>query len=403
MSLLGFLGFKPREKLNPAQVEIVHTEGTHISSDAPNDYNVAYKKLESINRGVNMIVNACSSLDFDIKQKTHEGTFPGLRTKQLHLLLNHRPNPYQSIQAFRDALFTDFLLEGNAFIYYDGAFLYHLPAIYVEIITDEKTFISHYMHNSTIRFEPNEVAHFKDISGTSIYRGSSRLRAADRNIKILYKMQEFQENFFENGAMFGVALYTDNTLSQIAKDRTIQNWIKTYNTKLGGKRPVILDGGMKPVPLSGNTSNTFKDLDFDVSIKTNNIRVLETLGVPPVLLDGGNQANISPNLRLFYLETVIPIVRKFISAMEALTGYDIEAITSTVSALQPELRDLGQYYATLVNGGVITPNEARIELRYEKDGDPESDKLRIPANIAGSAVNPSIGGAPKKPVPKSEG
>ena len=55
-----------------------------------------------------MIVRACSSLDYDIKDKIHSGTYPGLRQKQLAVLLNNRPNPYQSIQAFRDALFTDF-------------------------------------------------------------------------------------------------------------------------------------------------------------------------------------------------------------------------------------------------------------------------------------------------------
>ena len=84
--------------------------------------------------------------------------------------------------------------------------------------------------------------------------------------------------------------------------------------------------------------------------------------------------------------------------MEMLTGYDIEAVTANVSALQPELKELAAYHVGLVNGGILKPNESRVELRYDKDTDPESDKLRIPANIAGSAVQPNIGGAPKKPV-----
>lgn len=386
-----------RTKLNPAQEVIHHYEGTVIHSDAPYNYMVAYKKLEAVNRGVNMIVSACASLDYDVKEKTHDGNYVGIRSKNLYNLLNHRPNPYQSVQAFRTAIFSDFVLEGNAFIYYDGVFIYHLPAINVEIFPDPKTFVNKYKYNNQTEFLPNEIAHFKDLSGESIYRGSSRLRAAERNIKILYKMQDFQENFFDNGAIFGLALTTDNTLSQIAKDKTIMNWLKNYSTKQGGRKPVILDSGLKPIQLGGNNA-TFKDLDFDVSIRTHNVKILETLGVPPVLLDGGNQANISPNLRLFYLETVLPIVRKYVSAMELLSGYDLDAVTSNVSSLQPELKDIASYHATLVNGGILTPNEARIELRYEKDKDPESDKLRVPANIAGSAANPSVGGAPKKPA-----
>ncbi|NBT06312.1 MAG: phage portal protein, partial [Betaproteobacteria bacterium] len=72
----------------------------------------------------------------------------------------------------------------------------------------------------------------------------------------------------------------------------------------------------------------------------------------------------------------------------------MEAITSNVSALQPDLDQIAKYHSTLVNGGIITPNEARKELRY--DPKPDSDTLRIPANIAGSAADPSQGGRPKQ-------
>jgi hypothetical protein len=108
---------------------------------------------------------------------------------------------------------------------------------------------------------------------------------------------------------------------------------------------------------------------------------------------GGNNANIAPNLRLFYLETVMPIVKSWVSAVERYFGYDVEAITQTVSALQPDIKDIASYHATLVNGGIITPNEARQELRYDKLAG--ADEIRIPANIAGSAANPSQGGRPE--------
>ena len=90
----------------------------------------------------------------------------------------------------------------------------------------------------------------------------------------------------------------------------------------------------------------------------------------------------------------MPIVRSWVSAVERYYGYDVEAITSTVSALQPELKDIAAYHATLVNGGIITPNEAREELRYPKLAG--ADEIRIPANIAGSAANPSQGGRPQQ-------
>ena len=384
-----------REKLNPAQERISQSEGTTISTDTRVAYRHAFDKLEMVNRGVSMIVSACSSLDYDVKDKLDEGTVPGMRQKTLVKLLNSRPNPYQNTQDFRKNLFTDFLLEGNAFIYFDGAFLYHLPAAQVEILTDEKTFIKGYRYNGTVDFKESEVFSFKDLSSSSIYRGSSRLESASKSVSTLYSMHQFQEGFFDNGAVFGMILTTENTLSQVAKEKTVNYWTQKYNPKLGGKRPVILDSGLKPFNI---TETNFKDMDFDQSIKTHNEKILQALGVPPILLSGGNNANISPNLRLFYLETVLPIVRSFVSSVERYFGYDVETITTTVSALQPELKDIASYHSTLVNSGIITANEARVELRF--DPKPGHDDLRIPANIAGSAVNPSQGGKPPQPKEK---
>lgn len=379
-----------RWKLNPAQERIAQDAGTRITTDALFTYRQAFERVEAVNRGISMVVNACASLDYDIKDKIHEGVVAGTRQKTLNTLLNYRPNPYQSALEFRKNIFTDFLLEGNVFIYYDGAFLYHLPADKVEILTDEKTFIKGYLYNGLVEFRESEVFSFKDISSDSIYRGSSRLQSAQRSIKTLYNMEQFQDSFFENGAVFGMVLTTDNTLSQIAKERTVQYWTQKYSPKTGGKRPVILDSGLKPHKI---TDTSFREMDFDLSIKTHQEKILQAIGVPPILLQGGNNANIAPNLRLFYLETVLPVVRSYNSSLERFFGYDVEPITQSVSALQPDVKDIASYHATLVNGGIITPNEARQELRYEPIQG--ADDIRIPANIAGSAANPQQGGRPE--------
>ena len=86
------------------------------------------------------------------------------------------------------------------------------------------------------------------------------------------------------------------------------------------------------------------------------------------------------------------------AGFERFFGYDLEVEASKVSALQPDLKDEAMYNSTLVNGGVISPNEARETLRYEpKEG---HDDLRVPANIAGSAAGEPGGGAPKKDADK---
>ena len=169
----------------------------------------------------------------------------------------------------------------------------------------------------------------------------------------------------------------------------IQSWSARYKPDAGGRRPLILDGGIE---LDKVSNVNFKELDFQSAISENEKIILKALGVPPIMLDSGNNANLRPNMRMYYLETILPIVRKMNFAMERYFGFALSEDITDIPALQPELRDQSQYYSALVNTGIISPNEARDALGFE--GIDGYDDLRVPANIAGSAVNPDEGGRP---------
>jgi len=377
------------QKLNPAQPQIAAQQGSQGPLSPSLPYEKAYERLEVVNRGVNMIVDAASQINIDVGDKE---AFPGVATirhKKLVTLLNRNPNPYQSADAFKRNIFLDMIMDGNAFMYYDGASLYHLPAANVTITPDKKTFIKGYDYNGT-KYKPDEIIHIQDNSADSIYRGKSRLSSAKRSINLLYDMKDFQMNFFKNGAVPGLVLKTPNTLSAKVKDRLINSWAQKYNPKSGGRRPLVLDGGIE---IDSISNVDFKKLDFEDSVTNLENTILKVIGIPPILMDGGNNANIRPNQKLMYQETVLPLVRKLISSLERYFGYDLAAALEDLSPLQAELDEKARYYSTLVNGGVLTPNEARVALRLEKiEG---HDDIRIPANIAGSASNPSEGGRPQ--------
>ena len=77
------------------------------------------------------------------------------------------------------------------------------------------------------------------------------------------------------------------------------------------------------------------------------------------MLDSGNNANIRPNMRMYYLETVLPIVRKLNFAYSRFFGFAINEDVTNIPAFQPELRDQSKYYSALVKGGITQPNDAR--------------------------------------------
>lgn len=392
------------EKLNPAQSQIVDKEGPmHGTTARTQYYKRAYDEFDVVRRGVDMIVNGVASFDFMIGEQLQNviPTVSGTRKKKLDSLINYQPNPYQTVNVFRRLCVMDFLLDGNVFIYFDGAYIYHIPASNVVINADRKTLVEGYDFNGEKnKFKADEIIHIQDNAANTIYRGEPRLKAAETNLDILRKMLTFQANFFENGAVPGLVLTSPNVLGDKIKERLLNTWSVRYNPKSGGRRPMILDGGLEAKKLS---DATFSELDFETSITNKEEAILTALGIPPILMAGGNNANIAPNLKLFYLETVLPIAAAFSSGFERYFGYDLEPETGKISALQPQMSEAGTFFTTLVNGGVITPNEARVELRWDPiTDDPEMSKIRVPANIAGSAVDPSQGGRPSNPAKPKE-
>ena len=395
-----FLGIEREEKDNPSQYLISRDEGITINTrEVVTNYRNAYEQLEVVNRAVNMIVDDVAEIPFDVGEKIL-GMSPimkDLRRTRVELLLNKEPNPFQDINAFKRNLIIDLLIDGNIFIYFDGRHLYHLPAQHMTIYTDEDTYVEKYQYDSSIDYKPSEIIHIKENSFNSIYRGVPRLKPAFRTMQLLGSMRRFQDNFFKNGAVPGLVLKSPNTLSEKIKERMLQAWVARYNPQSGGRRPLFLDGGLEVENL---TEINFKNLDFQEGIAANEKIILKALGIPPILLDGGNNANIRPNHRLYYLETILPIMNKIAYAFERYFGFKLDENVSGVPALQPELRDQASYYATLVNTGIMSPNEAREALRLESiDG---FDTPRIPANIAGSSANPEEGGRPTEAPPSEE-
>lgn len=384
---------KQLEKLNPAQEYISGGGKISVSSDVPVfAYQQYYEQLEVLNRAVNMVVDDVAAINLAVGDSTDTSN-TAIKKKTLIKLLNVKPNPYQDVNSFRRALVLDLILDGNIFIYYDGAFMYHLPAARTTINTDAKTYISSYTFDGGgITYYPEEIIHIKDNSFRSIFRGTSRLEPALRTMKIILEMRNFQDNFFKHGAVPGLVITTPDTLNQRLKDRLTAEWSSKYKPGTGGKRPVILDGGMKIDPI---TDVNFTDLDFQNGILEAEKSILKALGIPPILFDSGNNANIRPNHRLYYLETIIPIMHKMTSAFERFFGFTVYEDITYIEALRPELSDQASYLQSLVVAGIISRNEARLELGKPPMG-PEHDQLVVPANVAGSAVNPSVGGAPSK-------
>ena len=74
-----------------------------------------------------------------------------------------------------------------------------------------------------------------------------------------------------NGSQF-LQLKSPNTLSDKIKDRMLLAWQQRYRPDTGGRRPLILDGGIE---IDSYSPTNFKDLDFQNAIESNEKIILK--------------------------------------------------------------------------------------------------------------------------------
>ena len=192
------------EKLNPAQHIIAEDEGRSKPTTQTKIRTItnAYDLVEIVNRCVNLIVDNASLVNYDVGDSLNfTGLAPRIKPETVNKLLNHRPNPYMDKNTFRRLLLMDFLIDGNAFIYFDGTALYHIPAARMEIVPDDKGLVSEYIYGNEVSFKPREIIHVRDNSLKSVLRGDSRINSALETILSREAMLKFQESFFKNGTV----------------------------------------------------------------------------------------------------------------------------------------------------------------------------------------------------------
>ena len=365
----------------------------------------AYGIFEAVNRGVNLITDSLASIPIDVGPK-RKGYIPihdsrSLQATTFFNLLNIAPNPDQDRVEFFSLIVTDFLLTGTILMYFDGRHLYRLPPTEVEIVAGSTQLIEKYVYKPNgrvIEYLPEEIIRIKENAANNAYVGTSRLSSALQSMGIMDQMNTYQTNYFKNGTVLGVVIVSKNVLGDKTKERIKNNLQRNYSPANGAKSPIILDGDMD---IKNLNQQTYKELDFDAAYKDREYKVLEALGVPPILIDSGNNANIQPNLKMFYMITVMPIMNKILAAFERYFGYDLKAAVGEVPALLPDLRERGAYLTSLVNAGILSRNEAREEIRYAKSTDEIADKLILPANVAGSNQDPNTGGRPPNAKPSA--
>lgn len=216
------------------------------------------------------------------------------------------------------------------------------------------------------RIEPINMIHLrrKTVDGVT---GISLITYASRILGIGSATDNAAKEFFKNGMNLSGILTVQGTLNDAQRTQIRESWNTAYAA--GGSGLAILPGNMvyQPVQLSSQDSQLLQSRVFNVQ------EIARFLGVSPTLLGDLSQSSyntLEQTQQQFLLHTLLPYIvmveeeftQKLLKPSERAElkiNLDEKALLRTDKSTQ------ASYYGTLLDKGVLSPNEVRKELGYQ--------------------------------------
>ncbi|HNV61399.1 MAG TPA: phage portal protein [Candidatus Cloacimonas acidaminovorans] len=285
-----------------------------------------YATVSSVYKPVKAICdNASQSVPAFYDKKTGKELTSGDSVSELKALFEN-PNDRQS--------FSDFIQEWVGFYcLYGEGFIHKIQSIgnvtgRISIPLGLEVFNPEYMKeqvdNLTKRiafwryidsqFSVDEIIHTKDFNPYNFYRGQKPLSAILDEIAIDEKSLEYNLNFFLNDATPNAILSSEKNLTEEQKKRLIDWWDSKHRGAGNSFRPGLLEGGLKFTTIS----QTHKDMDFIEQKRFTREEILGIWKAPKALFnitDDLNYATFTGQMKMFWIYTIIPILRKFEDAI----------------------------------------------------------------------------------------
>jgi len=296
----------------------------------------------------------------------------------LEVLQNPNPDAEESDFDLMEALFSDWELSGEWFLYSqrrDDGFperIYRLRPDLMKVVPSKMRRVAGYklcVNGETVDFEREEVTQSKTFNPLDDLHGMSSLRAARLAVTIDTQTQLSNLALVQDRSIPPGFLTVQGKLTDPKKKQLQEQWGKEHR---GSKvhRMGLLEGGMT-FQAAGLSP---QDMEFILQRKMSREEIMACFHVPPALvgvMEYSNYANMDAQMQSFWHNTMIPKVRKM---QRALTRglcwpYDrklvLEFDLTKVWALIQNALEMAKVDAELTRNGIYTINERRAERGLE--------------------------------------
>jgi HK97 family phage portal protein len=354
------------------------------------DWSVDTRASSAVMACVNWLCRTFPEAPLQVVQTNRDGDREVLTDHPLPALLE-MPNPFYSGVLLWDATLSDWLIDGNAYWIKvrnrQGALLqlWWTPSSMIEPRwnkDDATEFIGWYEYQSDpsrdkkIRLEPSDVVHFRyGIDPSNMRKGKSPLASLIREIFTDEEAARYSAALLKNTGVPGIILSPDSDgLSSAMMPGDAEKIKEQFRKKTTGDHrgePIVMSTGIKVDTLSFSPDvMNLKDMR-----RIPEERVTAVLGIPAIVvglgagLDRSTFANYAEAREAAYESFIIPHQRRFGADLQTqllpdygAQGQRIEWDTSNVRVLQEDENKKALRWSALLQGGVVTRDEARTAL-----------------------------------------
>lgn len=351
--------------------------GDYLSYNCATNYTTEKSMLLStVYRCVEVISDSVAQLPLEPYKIDSQGYKIKFTSHPTYKLLNKEPNPRMTRFDFIKVLIVSTLLKGNGYAYIerdnkgDAVGLHFIPAELVTIIRPKslKESVS-YSIAGLGTVESCNMIHIKNFSYDGI-EGVSTLRHARNTLGLSTDAEAHAAGFFKGGANLAGILKTTTNLNSQQKNELKRSWQMAFSPATGTPNGVaVLEGNLSFEPITVNPT----DAQLLETRQFNVVDICRFFGVSPVKafdLTKSSYSTVEATNLSFLTETLSPLLEKIELEFERKLYKpsekdSIDVRFDTATLLRADKQSLANYYQTLFNIGVVSPNDIRKQLDME--------------------------------------
>lgn len=366
-----------RKRTEQPKVEERSYFGDYLSYNCATNYTTEKSMLLStVYRCVEVISDSVAQLPLEPYKIDSQGYKIKFTSHPTYKLLNKEPNPRMTRFDFIKVLIVSTLLKGNGYAYIerdnkgDAVGLHFIPAELVTIIRPKslKESVS-YSIAGLGTVESCNMIHIKNFSYDGI-EGVSTLRHARNTLGLSTDAEAHAAGFFKGGANLAGILKTTTNLNSQQKNELKRSWQMAFSPATGTPNGVaVLEGNLSFEPITVNPT----DAQLLETRQFNVVDICRFFGVSPVKafdLTKSSYSTVEATNLSFLTETLSPLLEKIELEFERKLYKpsekdSIDVRFDTATLLRADKQSLANYYQTLFNIGVVSPNDIRKQLDME--------------------------------------